>query len=115
MILIQRAYDQPTGPAGSRFLVDRLWPRGIRKADLALDGWLKETAPSNELRRWYHDNPGQWDAFRQRYFAELDAHPGVWQPLLDAARKGDLVLVYSSRETDHNNATALKEFLEARL
>ena len=115
MIRVHRAYDQPVSLAGRRFLVDRLWPRGIRKADLALEGWLKATAPSNELRHWYHDNPQQWELFRQRYFAELEENPQAWQPLADAAREGDVVLIYSSREVEHNNAVALKEFLEARL
>ena len=115
MIRIRRAYEEPTSQDGKRFLIDRLWPRGIRKENLVLDGWLKEAAPSNELRRWYHQDSQQWEAFRQRYYAELEKNPESWQPLLEAARKGNITLVYSARNEEQNNAVALKEFLEAHL
>jgi uncharacterized protein YeaO (DUF488 family) len=115
MIAIKRAYEAPAQADGARFLVDRLWPRAIKKENLAIKAWLKDVAPSNELRTWYHRNPGQWEKFRLRYFAELNEHPDAWKPLLEAAGNGPLTLIYSAKREDHNNAEALKEFLEARL
>jgi uncharacterized protein YeaO (DUF488 family) len=114
-IQLKRVYD-PEGTAdGVRFLVERLWPRGIKKADLELDGWLKDAAPGTELRKWFSHDPAKWEAFRKRYFAELTANPNAWRPILDAARRGRVTLLYSSRDTDHNNAVALKQFLERRM
>src|SRR5580658_3166324 len=99
---------------GSDFL-DRLWPRGVKKEALAIAAWLKDVAPSTELREWYGHEPAKWDEFCKRYFAELKAEPDAWEPLVDAARKGTITLVYSSKELEINNAVALKEFLEAKL
>ena len=115
MIQIKRAYDAPAPEDGFRYLVDRLWPRGIKKEALKLDGWLKDVAPSTELRRWFAHDPEKWPAFRQRYFEELEANPEAWQPLLETARSGKLTLVYAKKDTQHNNAAALKAFLEERL
>ncbi len=115
MIQIKRAYEDPSPDDGLRFLVDRLWPRGVKKEALQLDGWLKDVAPSTELRRWFGHDPQKWQTFRQRYFAELEAHPQAWQPLLEAARSGKLTLVYAKKDTQYNNAAALKAFLEERL
>ena len=115
MILLQRVYDKETSTAGRRFLIDRLWPRGIKKSNLQCDAWLKEVAPSTELRAWYHREPDKWEEFRKRYFMELDANPGSWQPILEAAIKGTVILLYSSRETMHNNAVALKEYIEREM
>lgn len=112
MILIKRVYDPPGPEDGRRFLVDRLWPRGMKKEAAHLDGWLKEVAPSNELRSWYGHDPAKWEAFCRRYFAELDSNPETWQPLLDAAKEGTITLLFSSRETELNNAAALKLYLE---
>jgi uncharacterized protein YeaO (DUF488 family) len=95
-----------------RFLVERLWPRGIRKENLVLDDWLKEVAPSTDLRRWFNHDPEKWDEFRRRYFAELGQHPKPLQLLLAAARRGRVTLVYSAHDTEHNNAVALKEYLQ---
>lgn len=115
-IRLKRAYDPPEPGDGKRFLVDRLWPRGVKKEDLALDGWLKEVAPSNELRHWFGHDPARWDEFRQRYAQELDAlDPAALRPLLDAARSGTLTLVYSARDEAHNNAVVLRDYLQARL
>jgi uncharacterized protein YeaO (DUF488 family) len=111
MIQLARVYDSKGG-AGRRFLVERLWPRGIKKADLKMDGWLKDVAPSTELRKWFSHDPAKWDKFRHRYFSELRSHPEAWQPILDAARHGNVILLYSSHDAEHNNAVALKEFLE---
>jgi uncharacterized protein YeaO (DUF488 family) len=115
MIQLKRAYDPAAKNDGARFLVERLWPRGVKKEALPIEAWLKDVAPSTELRRWFSHDPARWPEFRRRYFAELKAHPPAWQPLLEAARSGRLTLVYSSHDTEHNNAVALKEFLEQRL
>ncbi len=115
MIHLHRVYDHAAAPKGARYLIDRLWPRGIRKEQLGLEAWLKEAAPSTELRRWYSHEPARWEEFRKRYLAELDNRPEVCEPLLTAARRGPVVLLYSSREEQRNNAVALKEYLESKL
>ena len=111
MIALKRAYDAPESSDGARFLVERLWPRGVRKADLPLDGWLKDVAPSPELRRWFGHDPRRWAEFRRRYFAELRRHADALEPLLAAARRGPTTLVYSARDTKHNAAVALRDHL----
>jgi len=115
MIALKRAYEPARGDDGRRFLVERLWPRGVKKAALHISGWLKDVAPSTELRKWFSHDPAKWDEFRRRYFAELDAHRDALQPLLDAARQDEVTLVYSSHDQEHNNAVALKEYLESEL
>jgi uncharacterized protein YeaO (DUF488 family) len=110
-IELKRVYDAPRG-RGKRYLVERLWPRGIRKDELQITGWLRDVAPSTELRRWFAHDPAKWDAFRRRYFAELDEHREAWRPLAEA--EGTITLLYSARDTEHNNAVALKEFLARR-
>jgi uncharacterized protein YeaO (DUF488 family) len=112
MVRVKRAYDPPEPGDGARFLVDRLWPRGIKKEDLELDGWLKEIAPSKELRKWFGHDPARWQEFEQRYAAELDENNEALEPIRRAAQRGDVTLVYSARDTEHNNAVALKEYLE---
>lgn len=115
MITIQRAYDSPIKDFGKRYLVDRIWPRGIKKEKLALAAWEKDAAPSNELRRWFGHDPAKWDEFQRRYAEELDANPAGWQPLLAAAKQGDILLLYGARDTEHNQAVVLKAYLEAKL
>ena len=115
MIKLKRAYDPPAADGGLRFLVDRLWPRGVKRDHLELEDWLKEVAPSGDLRRWFGHDPQKWDEFRQRYFAELDGKPETWQPILEAARQQDVTLVYGARDTEHNDAVALKAYLENEL
>jgi len=115
MINIRRVYDPAAAGEGVRFLVDRLWPRGVTREALHLEAWLKEVAPSNELRHWYNHEAAKWDEFCQRYFAELDSKPDVWLPILEAARKGNVTLLYSTRETERNNAVALKLYLDQKL
>ena len=115
MILIKRVYDPPGPDDGRRFLVDRLWPRGMKKEAVQIEGWLKEVAPSNALRNWYGHDPAKWDEFCRRYFAELDSQPEAWQPLLEAAQQGVITLLFSSRELKLNNAAALKLYLENHL
>ena len=115
MIRVKRVYDQLVPDDGSRFLVDRLWPRGIRKENLPMDGWLKDVAPSDALRRWFGHDPARWEEFCRRYDAELEAGSESWRPLLDMARKQDITLLYSAHDTEHNNAVALRLFLERKL
>lgn len=114
-IKVKRVYDPPTPDDGARYLVDRLWPRGIQKESLKIDQWLKEAAPSNTLRSWFRHDPRKWAEFRRRYFAELDHRSECWRPILKAAHRGNVTLLYSARDTKHNNAVALKGFLEERL
>lgn len=115
MIKVRRVFDPEEQGEGARFLVDRLWPRGVRKEPLHIQAWLKEAAPSNELRHWYAHDPQKWEQFQRRYAAELDAKKESWQPLLEAARRGDVTLLYGSKERQHNNAVALKRYLEQQL
>jgi uncharacterized protein YeaO (DUF488 family) len=115
MIHLHRIYDHQTAPAGQRYLVERLWPRGISKDALELDGWTKEAAPSPDLRRWFGHDEAKWAEFKERYFAELAGRPDAWQPLLQAASRGPVVFLYSSKNTTHNNAVALKQFIESKL
>ncbi len=114
MIVVRRVYDEGE-ESGARFLVERLWPRGMRKEALALDDWLKDVAPSTELRQWFGHDPTRWAEFRELYFAELDAHPDAWQPLVDTARKGNVTLLYSAKDTEHNSAVALKAYLQKHI
>ncbi|MFZ0594729.1 MAG: DUF488 domain-containing protein [Bryobacteraceae bacterium] len=113
MFKLKRAYEPPEAADGARYLIDRLWPRGISKASLKIDGWLKEVSPSDPLRRWFNHDPEKWNEFRQRYFAELDSKPDALAPLVEAARSGPVTLVYSAHDAEHNNGVALAEYLEA--
>ena len=110
----KRAYDPPAGDDGARVLVERLWPRGLRKEDAAIDLWIKPAAPSTELRKWYGHDPERWEEFRRRYFAELDAQPEVVAPLEALLAAGPVTFVYGSRETEKNSAAALAEWLDQR-
>lgn len=115
MIRVKRVYAPHTPDDGTRFLVERLWPRGMKKEALPLDGWLKEVAPSDALRRWFGHDPKKWKEFRRRYVTELDDKPAAWRPLLETARRSTVTLLYSARDPDHNSALALKSYLEAKL
>lgn len=115
MIRLKRAYEPAAASDGRRVLVERLWPRGVSKARLRLDEWAKEAAPSAALRRWFGHDPKKWPAFRRRYFAELRARPAGWRPLLAAARRGRVTLVYAAHDVTRNGAVALKAFLDRRL
>ncbi len=115
MIKLKRAYETASARDGARILVERLWPRGVRKTSLRLDAWLKDVAPSPKLRTWFGHDPEKWPEFRRRYYAELRARPGALRPLVEAARKGPVTLIFSSHDEEHNNAVALKEYLERRL
>ena len=115
MIQVRRVYAPALPDEGERFLVDRLWPRGKTRESLGLAGWLKEAAPSTDLRHWYAHDPQKWEEFQHRYFAELDQNPATWKPLLEAARRGTITLLFSARESEHNNAVALRSYLEEHL
>ncbi|HET6393960.1 MAG TPA: DUF488 family protein [Blastococcus sp.] len=115
VIHLARVHDPGDRANEPRFLVERLWPRGVRHADLRFTAWVKGAGPSTELRRWFGPRPELWDEFRRRYFAELDGCPEAWRPLRDAAVSGDVTLLYSSRDTEHDNAVALREYLRTHL
>lgn len=115
MIEVKRAYDPPAGSDGKRFLVDRLWPRGLKKETLQLTDWLKDAAPSNALRQWFNHDPAKWDEFQKRYRKELEGHPQAWAALLENARAGKITLVYAARDGLHNNAIVLKDYLNEQI
>jgi uncharacterized protein YeaO (DUF488 family) len=110
-IRLSRIYEHEPHQAGQTFLVERLWPRGVRRDDLEMDGWLKDVAPSTELRRWFDHDPAKWAEFERRYRAELDACPHAWAPLVDAVRRGTVTFLYSSRDREHNNAVVLRDYV----
>lgn len=114
MLNLKRAYEPKSRSDGTRVLVERLWPRGLSKATLRIDAWLKDVGPSTGLRQWFRHDPVKWPSFRARYFRELDSRPDAWRPILAAARRGTVTLVYSSRDTQHNNAVALKDYLQSK-
>lgn len=115
MIQIKRVYESHAAADGARLLVERLWPRGIAKEALEMDAWLKDAAPSTDLRRWFNHDPKRWAEFKRRYHAELEDHPDAWAPLLTRARRGRVTLLYSAHDLEHNNAVVLRDFLTARL
>lgn len=114
MIQLKRVYEKESRGDGVRYLVERLWPRGVKKESLHIDGWLKEAGPSTELRKWFHHDPEKWAEFRKKYFAELDHSPEAWAPIRDAAKSGTVTLLYSSHDAEHNNAVALKDYIERK-
>jgi uncharacterized protein YeaO (DUF488 family) len=115
VVRVRRVYDAPDPKDGTRFLVERLWPRGMKKESLKMDGWLKKVAPSDALRRWFGHEPAKWNEFCRRYWAELDARKETWYPILEVARRGPVTLLYSARDTEHNNAVALMAYLGKHL
>jgi uncharacterized protein YeaO (DUF488 family) len=115
MIKIKRVYEAYEDSDGARFLVERLWPRGMKKEDLPMQAWLKDVAPSPELRSWFSHDPLKWEEFQEHYKAELSSNPQTWQPILKANGAGDVTLLYSARDTERNSALLLKLFLEERL
>lgn len=115
MLKVKRVYEDSGAGDGARFLVERLWPRGMKKESLKMEAWLKEVAPSDSLRRWFAHDPLKWKEFQKRYRVELESNPDAWKPLLEAARRGNVTLLYSARDIEHNNAVVLKSFLEERI
>lgn len=114
MIRVKRVYEPPSSQDGERLLVDRLWPRGIQRDSLRLGGWLKDVAPTQALRRWFGHDAARWQEFQERYFAELDAKPSAWRNVLARAQRGTVTLLYGARDSERNNAVALKLYLEQR-
>jgi uncharacterized protein YeaO (DUF488 family) len=111
-IRLKRAYEPPSPDDGMRVLVDRLWPRGLGKSEAAIDRWLKEVAPSSELRRWFGHDPRKWDEFRRKYRVELSGGGDLLRELRQAAQEGPLTLVYSARDQEHNQAVVLRDVLK---
>lgn len=109
---IKRVYDAPAAEDGFRFLVDRLWPRGVKKEALPMTAWLKEIAPSPQLRTWFGHEPGKWTEFRRRYRKELENNPAAWKPLLEAIQKENVTLLFASHDLAINHAVVLREFLK---
>lgn len=115
MLKLKRVYEEAQAGDGVRFLVERLWPRGMKKDEVNMKAWLKDVAPSQELRKWYAHDVSRWEEFLQRYRAELEANASAWNPILEAAGAGNVTLLYSARDTEHNSARALKEILEEKM
>ncbi len=113
-IRVKRAYAPATKRDGKRYLVDRIWPRGVKKDTFSIEAWLKELGPSHERRKWFGHDPARWAEFKKRYFKELARKDDLWGPIRSAARKHTVTLVYSARDEEHNQAVALREFLESR-
>lgn len=111
MIRIKRTYEPAERGDGQRILVERLWPRGMKKEALEADGWLKEVAPSTELRQWFAHRVDRWDEFRRRYQEELKGKRAAWEPILEASRRDAVTLLYSAHDTEHNGAVVLRDFL----
>ena len=112
MIKIKRIYEPPSTDDGKRILVDRLWPRGMKKEEAHIDEWLKEISPSNELRKWYSHDPAKWPEFKKRYRKEISKQTEVLKRIKDEGKKGTVTLLFSTKELELNNAVALKEILE---
>ena len=113
-IRIKRAYEEPDGEDGTRILVDRLWPRGLTKEKARIDLWLKDVAPSTELRKWFAHDPGKWAEFQSRYHEELKRNKEQFQLLRQEAAKGTVTLVYGTKDQRHNEAVILQRLLTAK-
>lgn len=114
MLKLKRAYEPVSPTDGIRLLVERLWPRGISKDRLKLDGWMREVGPTTALRKWFGHDPAKWPQFRTRYFRELDSRPDSWAPIASLAKRRTVTLVYSSHDEAHNNAVALRDYLQSK-
>ena len=114
MIALKRIYEPATANDGRRILVERLWPRGVKKSSAEVEQWAKEVAPSGTLRQWFHHDPARWEEFTRRYFRELDGNEEIWEPILAASGKGRVTLIYSSHDREHNNAVALRDYLQRK-
>jgi uncharacterized protein YeaO (DUF488 family) len=110
-IQLERAYAPKHGTKGPRFLVDRVWPRGVSRDALHVDEWLRDVAPSDRLRKWFGHDPARWEEFERRYFAELDAKADALAPLVSAVRRGTVTLLFGAKDEEHNNAVALRDYL----
>lgn len=110
-IYIKRAYEKPASNDGQRILVDRMWPRGVSKREAGIDLWLKEIAPSTELRKWFGHDPEKWREFKTRYFRELSTHEDILRELANKVRAGNVTLVFAAKNEEFNNAVAIREYL----
>src|SRR5262249_3304818 len=113
-IKLKRAYQPPAADDGARILLDRLWPRGVTKSDAAINEWMKEIAPSTELRKWFGHDPSRWQEFRRRYQSEIQRHPEQFDRLRKLAQHGRITLVFSAHDEAHNDAVVLKDLLLGR-
>ncbi|MFP5222640.1 MAG: DUF488 domain-containing protein [Acidobacteriota bacterium] len=114
MLKIKRVYDAPAPDDGRRYLIDRLWPRGLTKAELSLDGWLKDLSPSTELRQWFGHEPAKWDEFKRRYAQELESRQvgGLLERLRDEAASETVTLLFAAKDQEHNHALVLRDFIK---
>lgn len=112
MIQTKRVYEPYDKSDGVRLFVDKLYPRGIKKENLHFDQWLKDIAPSNQLRHWFNHDPAKWEEFKKRYWVELKEHKNTLDSILQSSKEKTVTLLYSAHDTEHNNAVALKEYLE---
>ena len=115
MIRIKRSYEPAAKSDGKRFLVERVWPRGMKKEALEMHAWVKDVAPSTELRQWFGHEPERWPEFRRRYEKELRENAAAWAPLLEAAQKGTVTLLFSAHDVERNGAVVLRDFLSRKL
>ncbi len=113
MLTIKRVYDPPSREDGKRILIDRLWPRGLRKEGAHIDAWMKEIAPSTELRQWFNHDPEKWGEFKRKFFKELDRQQTAVETIAGLSKKGTVTLLFGSKEERYNNAVALKEYIES--
>ena len=114
-ISLKRIYDPTSSFDGIRILVERLWPRGVSKAQAQVDHWWKDLAPSPELRQWFSHDPRRWPEFKLRYYGELDAKKSKIRELVNSVGNGPVTFLFASHETTYNNAVALKEYLEKKI
>jgi uncharacterized protein YeaO (DUF488 family) len=112
---VKRIYEDAARSDGCRILVDRIWPRGLTREAAKLDAWIKEMAPSAELRRWFGHEPSKWASFKRKYFRELDQQDDVLDQLLESCSGGTFTLLFAAKDSEHNNAVALKEYLEKQI
>ena len=115
MLKLKRAYEPAAPDDGRRFLVERLWPRGVTKRALRLDAWLKELSPTPQLRKWFNHDPKKWSEFQTRYRRELKRNGQALEDLLQSAREGTITLVYAARDSERNSAQVLREYIEKKL
>ena len=114
-IQLKRAYEKPGSSDGCRILIDRIWPRGVSKEELKIDEWLKDIAPSTSLRKWFGHEPDKWNEFKKRYFEELKHNKELTNRIIEKMHQDEVTFVYSAKDREHNNAVALKEYIEKQI